>query len=128
MPFLVIDQEGQRKVHRYVEKEIPHILVSAGIGIVARNPYVSLGVGIVHGIYHFTEPYRDSRGRGGPSGTSPISTVSSKRRQGRASAELRKHGGPRQSSQRGGRVRRKECPKGHYWSYKEKKCLKSKFR
>lgn len=26
------------------------------------------------------------------------------------------------------RTRRKSCPKGHYWSYKKKKCVKSKFR
>ena len=71
MPLLVIDQEGQKKVFDYVEDDVPHILVSAGIGLIARNPYVSLGVAIVHGIYHFTEPYRDSRGVGGPSGTTP---------------------------------------------------------
>ncbi len=71
---------------------------------------------------HFT-----SRGVGGPSGTPPSSTIPSKRRQGRASAEHGKHGGPRRESRRGGRARRKECPKGHYWSYKHKKCLKSKF-
>jgi len=69
-----------------------------------------------------------SRGRGGASGTTPTATISSKRRQGRASAEHGKHGGPRRESRRGGRARRKECPKGHYWSYKEKKCLKSRFR
>jgi len=48
-------------------------------------------------------------------------------RQGRESSEPGKHGVSRQSSQRRDRARRGECPKGHYWSYKEKKCVKSKF-
>ena len=69
-----------------------------------------------------------SKGLGAPSRTTPTSTIPSKRRQGRASAEHGKHGGPRRESRRGGRARRKECPKGHYWSYKHKKCMKSKFR
>jgi len=67
-----------------------------------------------------------SRGGGGPSGI-PASTISSKASNGRAPAQAKKSGGPRQRSQRGGRARGK-CPKGHYWSYKKKKCLKSKFR
>lgn len=69
-----------------------------------------------------------ARGLGASSVTSPTRTVSSPRRQGRASAEPGKRGGPPQSTQGGGRARRKECPKGHYWSYKKKKCVKSKFR
>jgi len=67
------------------------------------------------------------RGSGGPSGTPPTSTVPSKASSGRASAQAKKYGGPRQSSQRGGRARGK-CPKGHYWSYKLKKCVRSKFK
>lgn len=69
---------------------------------------------------------RLSRGVGGPSSTTPASTIPSKASNGRASAQAKKSGGPRQSSQRGGRARGK-CPKGHYWSYKKKKCVKSKF-
>jgi len=66
-----------------------------------------------------------SRGGGGPSGTTPTSTAASKR-----ASESRKtfkaqsaHGfrKPKGVSARG------KCPKGHYWSYKKKKCLKSKF-
>ena len=68
-----------------------------------------------------------SRGVGGPSGTPPTSTVPSKASSGRAMAQAKKSGGPRQVSQRGGRARGK-CPKGHYWSFKQKKCVKSKFR
>ena len=66
------------------------------------------------------------RGRGGPSGTTPTSTVSSKRRQGRASAEHGKRGRT-PSLGKESRARRKSCPKGHYWSYKKKKCMKSKY-
>jgi len=65
---------------------------------------------------------------GAPSIPTPASTIPSKRRQGRAPAEHGKHGGPRRESGRGGRARRKSCPKGHYWSYKLKKCVKSKYR
>ncbi len=64
---------------------------------------------------------------GAPSIPTPVSTIPSKRRQGRASAEHGKHRGPRRESRRGGRARRKECPKGYYWSYKKKKCMKSKY-
>jgi len=70
--------------------------------------------------------FREFRGVGGPSGTTPASTILSKASSGRAPAQAKKSGGPRQSSQRGGRARGK-CPEGHYWSYKKKKCVKSKF-
>lgn len=70
---------------------------------------------------------RELRGVGGPSVTTPTSTIPSKASSGRAMAQAKKSGGPRQVSQRGGRARGK-CPKGHYWSYKKKKCVKSKFR
>jgi len=71
----------------------------------------------------------NSRGGGGPSAQSqPPPTSSKKSRQARASAQGGKSGAPARASTQGSRPRRKECPKGHYWSYKEKKCLKSKFR
>ena len=70
-----------------------------------------------------------SRGGGGPSAQSqPPPTSSKGSRQARASAQGGKSGVPARASTRGSRPRRKECPKGHYWSYKKKKCLKSKFR
>ena len=70
-----------------------------------------------------------SRGGGGPSVQSQSPLTSSKLSpQARASAQGGKSGSPGRASQPGSRPRRKECPKGHYWSYKEKKCLKSKFR
>ena len=69
-----------------------------------------------------------SRGGGGPSAQSqPPPTSSSSSRQARASAQGGKTGAPARASTRGRRPRRKECPKGHYWSYKQKKCLRSKF-
>lgn len=68
-----------------------------------------------------------SRGGGGPSDIPASTIIPSKASNGRASAQAKKSGGPRQSSQRGGRARGK-CPKGHYWSFKQKKCVKSKFR
>lgn len=66
-----------------------------------------------------------SRGGGGPTETTLTSTKASKR-----APEFRKetktnsaHGfrRPKAVSARG------KCPKGHYWSYKKKKCVKSKF-
>ena len=70
-----------------------------------------------------------SRGGGGPSAQSQPPPSSSKpSRQDRASAQGGKSGAPARASTRGSRLRRKSCPKGHYWSYREKKCVKSKFR
>ena len=70
-----------------------------------------------------------SRGGGGPSAQSqPPPSSSSSSRQARASAQGGKTGGPARVSQQGSRHRRKSCPKGHYWSFKQKKCVKSKFR
>ena len=69
-----------------------------------------------------------SRGGGGPSAQSQPPPSSSKdSRQARASAQGGKSGVPARASTRGSRHRRKSCPKGHYWSYKHKKCLKSNF-
>ena len=66
-----------------------------------------------------TQEFLASRGGGGPSVmTQPPPSSSKSRPQARAS------GRPVASTKPG----RKSCPKGHYWSYTEKKCLKSKFR
>jgi len=84
-----------------------------------------LAVNLVNAI----EYSRAHRGVGGPSVSTPISTVSSKSRQEGASADLGKSGRtPSPSVGKESRARRKSCPQGHYWSYKEKKCVKSKFR
>jgi len=79
---------------------------------------------------HQAKYHVSSRGGGGPSvqTQSPPSTSSKDSRQDRASAQVGKSGAPARASTRGSRSRRKSCPKGHYWSYKQKKCLKSKFK
>ena len=70
-----------------------------------------------------------SRGGGGPSVQSQPPPSSSKSSpQARASAQGGKTGGPARASQQGNRHGRKSCPKGQYWSFKQKKCVKSKFR
>jgi hypothetical protein len=69
-----------------------------------------------------------SKGRGGPSRKTPTHRNRWKpSRQGRVPTEHRKHGGPRRESRRGGRARRK-CPPGHFYSFKHRRCVKSKFR
>ncbi len=69
-----------------------------------------------------------SKGSGGPSRATPTHRNRWKpSRQGRAPAEHRKHGGPRRESRRGGRGRRK-CPPGHYYSFKHRRCVRSRYR
>ena len=81
------------------------------------------------GIYLGMHGLEYSRGGGGPSALTQSPPSSSKdSRQDRASAQVGKSGAPARASTQGSRPRRKSCPKGHYWSYKEKKCMKSKFR
>lgn len=67
-----------------------------------------------------------SRGGGGPSVSPQPPPIASKRspESRKASKTNSAHGfrKPKAVSARG------KCPKGHYWSYKKKKCLKSKFR
>ena len=66
-----------------------------------------------------------SRGVGGPS-VSPISTTASKRpSESRKAVKAKSAHGFRKTK---GVSARGKCPKGHYWSYKKKKCVKSKFR
>ena len=98
---------------------------------VAMLPGVSLGTWIaIHEAGHwFYDRMFFSRGGGGPSAQSQPPPTSSKiRRQARASAQGGKSGGPGRASHQGSRPRRESCPKGQYWSFKQKKCVKSKFR
>jgi len=82
-----------------------------------------------HGLTAAAIAAEHSRGGGGPSVQSQIPlTSSSTSPQARASAQGGKSGAPARASTRGSRSGRKSCPKGHYWSYREKKCVKSKFR
>ena len=118
------EDQMSSEMYNFISKELPHGAVTATTNVLARgNPYVFAATLAGHGLYHLLE----SRGGGGPTGTSPTSTVSSYRRQGRASAEPGKRGRT-PSLGKESRARRKECPKGHYWSYKFKKCVKSKYR
>jgi len=108
-----------------IKHDSPHMLVSTAIGVAARNPYVSVATLVVHGLYHFTESYRNSSGVGGPTDP-PISTAASKRpSESRKAVKAKSAHGFRKTK---GVSARGKCPKGHYWSYREKKCVKSKFR
>ena len=126
-------QEFGRKFLDYLEDEWIHLLASGTISVVTKNPLTGL-------VFHLGLHLRDrilgldgegngSIGIGAPSGSTPTapSISSQSSRQGRESSEPGKHGVSRQSSQRRDRARRKSCPKGHYWSYKDRKCIKSKF-
>jgi len=113
--------------------ELGHFLASGTVSLATKNPFAGMAFHAM--IWHsplsdlFFGEEVNSRGGGGPSAQSQPPPSSSKRsRQARASAQGGKAGVPARASQRGGRPRRKECPKGHYWSFKEKKCVKSKFR
>jgi hypothetical protein len=76
-----------------------------------------------------TSRARHSRGGDGPSAlTQSPSSSSENSRQDRAMAQVGKPGAPARASQRGSRPRRGSCPKGHYWSFKHKECVKSKFK
>ena len=77
---------------------------------------------------HQAKYHVSSRGGGGPSAqTQPPPSSSKDSRQDRASAQVGKSGAPARASTQGSRHRRESCPKGHYWSFKQNKCLKSKF-
>jgi len=80
------------------------------------------------GIYLGMYGLEYSRGGGGPSAQTQSPPSSKKSRQARASARGGKSGAPARASTQGSRHRRESCPKGYYWSYKKKKCLKSKFK
>ena len=117
-----------------VEEEIPHYLVSGIVSAVTQNPLVGIQL---HLAFHLAEDWQspsvhqiilDSRGGGGPSVQTQPPPSSKPSRQARASAQGGKSGAPRGPRSRGSRHRRKSCPKGHYWSFKQKKCVKSKFR
>jgi len=114
--------------------EVRHLAVTAGIGLIARNPYVSIGVGVLHGLSHVFEPGHHpagpsftewitgtydpstSPGGGGP-GLSPISTnpPPSVEATGASLAQHGKTEGPARLSKRGSRPRRR-CKPGYRWN------------
>jgi hypothetical protein len=101
----------------YLERRALGRLVPGGVYTVGGVKYVATRLS--------SSP---SKGRGGPSRKTPTHRRRRRpRRQGRAPAEHRKHGGPRRESRRGGRARRK-CPPGHYYSFKHRRCLRSRYQ
>ena len=118
-------------------RESAHLGTSLVIGTIARNPYVSVGLGVLHGLTHVKLPFESgpdiftgswfrefpgllgslvSPGGGGP-GQSLISTNPplSLEATGAILEQLGKPGGPASSSKRGSRPRRK-CKPGYLWN------------
>ena len=113
--------------------ELLHFIISGGIGLAARNPYVSIGMGILHGLGHVFKPSHNpygpsftewitgtyvplSLGGGGPeqpliSTTPPLSVEAT----GAILEQFGKPGGPASSSKRRSRPRRK-CKPGYQWN------------
>lgn len=121
-----------RKFVAYLADEWPHLFVSGLITLITKNPIygAAFHAGLhTEGIVLGAKGDADSGGLGAPAGSTPTAPSTSPlgSRQGRESSEPGKHGVSRQSSQRRDRARRKSCPKGHYWSFKDRKCMKSKF-
>jgi len=112
--------------------ETPHLAASAAIGIIARNPVVSVVTGVAHAYWHLlsyavehADHDHSSPGGGGP-GLSPISTnpPPSLEATGASLAQPGKSGGPASSSKRRSRPRRKKCPKGYHWSKYLRMCIR----
>ena len=111
--------------------EVPHLLASAGVSLMFGNPLA--GLAFHSGMHNFgfdTSMYAASRGGDGPSALHQLPSTSPKiRRQAPATAVGGKTGGPGPARlDKGSRSRRESCPKGQYWSFKQNKCVKSKFR
>ncbi len=105
-----------------------HAITSAILG-----PFIGIPGLLLHGSYHLVDDASDlyfdlwrrlgvdvasSWGGGGPPDRTLTSTKASKQPPPSRKRFTRAH----PSSARG------KCPKGYYWSYKKKKCVKSKFR
>ena len=92
---------------------------------VAMLPGVSIGTWVaLHEAGHWAW---DSLGLGVPFGSSPTRTTTASKRtsESRKTFKAKSAHGFRKTK---GVSARGKCPKGHYWSYKKKKCVKSKFR
>ncbi len=104
------------------------------------SPPVHYGFDVIRGYRGLFKPGTPqhaevaSRRLGAPVAASPNRTEKASRPQrGKASLAASERVGGRPSSAHGRRKQtsvsaRGKCPKGHYWSYKEKKCVSSKFR
>jgi len=133
MPKLVIrpdDFPYSDHIAKWGVGQLVNLLTTSGIGSAA----LAVRFLTVHsfeetGFYRGMYGPEYSRGSGGPSAlTQPPPSSSKDSPQARASAQGGKAGAPARASQRGSRPGRESCPKGHYWSFKHKKCVKSKFK
>ena len=92
---------------------------------VALLPGVSIGTWVaLHEAGHWAW---DSIGFGAPFGSSPTRTTTASKRPSESRKAVKAKSAHGFSSGKAPTARGK-CPKGHYWSYKKKKCVKSKFR
>ena len=120
--------------------ELRHVAFSAGVGLVARNPYVSAGLGVLHGLSHLFEVTTgnmyeidyidDSPGGGGP-GQSLTSTNSppSVEEVGALLMEISKTGrgyGFDITKSRKSNGKRRRCPRGMRWSRRLRRCVDRK--
>ena len=88
----------------------------------AALPGVSTGTWVaLHEAGHWAW---ESSGLRAPFGSSPTRTTTASKR----TSESRNTFKAKRAHSSGKARARGKCPKGHYWSYREKKCVKSKFR
>ena len=133
-----VSREQVQERYDFISSEDTHavaILIAAGITEaalwlypptrpVALLPGVSIGTWVaLHEAGHWAW---DSIGFGAPSGSSPTRTTTASKRpsESRKAVKTQSAHGFRKTK---GVSARGKCPKGHYWSYKKKKCVKSKF-
>ena len=134
-----VSREEVQERYDFISSEDTHavaILIAAGITEaalwlypptrpVALLPGVSIGTWVaLHEAGHWAW---DSIGFGAPSGSSPTRTTTASKRpsESRKAVKAQSAHGFRKTK---GVSARGKCPKGHYWSYKKKTCVKSKFR
>ncbi len=112
--------------------EIRHVAVSAGIGLIARSPYVSLGVGVLHGLSHMFKPGHNPAG---PSFTEWITgTYDPSSPGGGGPGQSLTSTNPPPSVEEVGRMitgksgsgksrPRRKCKPGYIWSKKYRRCV-----
>lgn len=124
--------------HDFVMEEVPHSVATSLTNLAARNLYVFAATVIGHGAWHLYDRYRGevkvNREIGALSTPTPTSTITNRsmprrpsKRSGSGRAPNAKGKSAHGFRKRKGVSARGKCPKGHYWSYKKKKCMKSKF-
>ena len=134
-----VSREQVQERYDFISGEDTHavaILIAAGITEaalwlypptrpVALLPGVSIGTWVaLHEAGHWAW---DSIGFGAPSGSSPTRTTTASKRpsESRKAVKAQSAHGFRKTK---GVSARGKCPKGHYYSYKKKKCVRTKFR